>query len=36
MPPERSVDIDDDFDFEIAEKLVLKIRTGGSDEEKHP
>lgn len=36
MPSERSVDIDDDFDFEIAEKLVQKIRTGGRDEEKHP
>jgi N-acylneuraminate cytidylyltransferase len=36
MPSERSVDIDDDLDFEIAETIIRKLKIGGVDEEKHP
>jgi CMP-N,N'-diacetyllegionaminic acid synthase len=35
MPSERSVDIDDDLDFEIAEAIVRKLRIGGVHAEKH-
>lgn len=35
MPSERSVDIDDDLDFEIAETIVRKLRIGGIHAEKH-
>ena len=35
MPSECSVDIDDELDFDMAEKLLRRLRIGGPDEQEH-